>query len=38
MFEVSMNIRRVVGADTLRDLLTLNFDLLTLESDHMAGH
>jgi len=27
-----------VAADTLHDLVTLTFDLLTLFSGHMAGH
>ena len=33
-FEVDMTIRCVIAADTLRDLVTLTFDLLTLISGH----
>jgi len=31
-FEVDTTIRYVIAADTLRDLVTLTFDLLTLAS------
>ena len=33
-FEVDTTIRCVIAADTLRDLVTLTFDLLTLVSGH----
>ena len=33
-FEVDTTIRSVIAADTLRDLVTLTFDLLTLVSGH----
>ena len=38
-FEVDTTIRcLIIAADTLRDLVTLTFDLLTGQWSYMAGH
>jgi len=41
-FEIDTTIRlssySVIAADTLRDLVTLTFDLLTGQLSYMAGH